>query len=220
MTERDVMNILNAIVRDGAYAVTNANKIIEARDYLASVLNNKNNKANKVDDLAKVANQILKTTSKLSPKFRGATTINDMQYVCNGVCLMWTSKDLILPQVELAKGETIYDYRDLIDKIGADITGNEIVIPSVKELKTALADQKSKCKINGGKFNYAYYKFDNGLCMNIQYLIWAVSATCNQTAKMSDSIKKVILFEGNGVKFFCLPCNHPDVEVGYHYQVK
>lgn len=220
MNKRDVFNILDAIVKDRSYTMTNLGDIVEARDYIASVLNAENNKANKVDDLAKVANQILKTTNKLSSKFRGATTIYDMQYVCNGTCLMWTSKDIALPQVELGKEETIYDYRDLVDRIGADITGNEIVIPSLKELKTALADQKSKCKINGSKFDYAYYKFDNGLCMNVQYLIWAVSATCSQTAKMSDSVKKGILFNGNGVKFFCLPCNCPDVEAGYHYQAK
>ncbi len=201
MTKNEVVAILDAIIADETYVVTHMDKIIAARDYMKSLCRTETNKASGAGDVAKVAEAILKAGSKTQyPCFHGAVTTDCVQYVSNGNVLLAIDKPIELP--ELKSNVTKPNYGEVLKRtVGYE---KEIDFPSLAELKEGLKQLKAERKASGLKGGHYTYVFDDGYCLDLQYMIWAVSATGVTKGVRGDKLNDPSLLVGNGCKMMVL----------------
>lgn len=135
----------------------------------------KNNKASGYADLAKIANNIIKQVKKIVPATsaaHGAWIGSDgKQYVTNTyLALRFTNVMELEPIPEKA---TPFKF----EKMFSDKGSQHYELPTVGEIKSAIAELKAEAKLKGKKKPMFLYHFGNGCYVNAEYLLLCVQAT-------------------------------------------
>lgn len=175
-------------------------------------------------DVVKVANEIIKDGIKLHSNIetlRGASVFDNVQYVSNFNILMRMDEKRFeeIPEV---KGDDRYHFDKIMyEVIDSGVLENDMVVefPTYAELKEGLAKSKAEAKATGCRGCSYVYKFENGLTLQVKYVMWAVKATGSRIAHINKSLRGGVVMQGNGVTMFILPINiSPTRPVGFSYQ--
>lgn len=183
-------------------------------------------KKNGVLNQRKVAEAVIKEAIKreMPTAYHGLIKQPDgKSYVCEGHVAIAFEKDLDL---DYAFEDEVRIYK-IMESV-RNKSDCEVNIPTEKEILSGIKEIKAKAKLDGvkpSKTSVVYY-FGNGLCMNAKFLLWAVQATGETTAKFENkrNDKGIIItplyFKGTDAEAIALPINIPPENIskkGFDY---
>lgn len=182
----------------------------ELKDLLEDFQNearHKENKAAGTVNIQKAFMTVIKAAQKHNSRnLTGAFKRGEHTYACDGHRLIRTKKDVSLPQAVGADVDTYWR------KAESEIARHEEVdLPDPSEFAVDVKTMKKEA----GKGYRIIYTFENGLCVDAEYLLEAMKATGTDRLVMDEgATKKPMFFYGDDVDVMLLPVNSESTKPG------
>lgn len=213
MTTQEILKkVIEMKVEDnGIYNVVARDKYNALVEALKQEIRDENNKATGRTNPARLAKAIFKTGKASLMKY--AYTEDGIKWVLDGYRIAGFFDDVDLPEVPEDQRDRWYKVEHIVDN---EYDDTEMTAPTIGELKAEIKLAKAEKK-------RCMYVFDNGICVNAQYLldfmegldnirIYAYTYTNGKV-----TMKSPIRIEADNGIGVLLPINHNFETSGFYY---
>lgn len=219
MTKESIKALFKDVLKNGV-TTNNYREIEKAIFDIDQEIRRTENKKNGKINQARAAELVIKSAKKTAIRaLHGAWIAKDgFQYVCDSKMLIRFKNHIALEHIP----EDTTPFQ--IEKSYGVASGDQVCLPPISEITTAIKEKKAEAKIKKIKNPRICCKLENGMIINAEYLKIAIMATGAETGETptkttKNGIISPLYVHGNEIDSMVLPicCENPESEKYFIY---